>query len=178
MVLGVFLNFIHAQLNPGWITVILYPICLRVPWYQPGGVKKLRKGSFTVKHKVRQFAYCKCRYFQFPWACFGAVGGYCSTQRKQTQTLGAAANNSSNFHIPIDAQCQSNEANVNNDHYPMNQRETSCSSQPLPLLPCICNHVLTLTLLLSAWSQDFHFQTGFICGRPDRPAEVGTAGPE
>lgn len=57
-------------------------------------------------------------------------------------------------------------------------------AQPLPLLPRICNCVLTRTLSVSAWSQDYaatgehRFQTGIVCTRPDRPAEVGTAGPE
>lgn len=57
-------------------------------------------------------------------------------------------------------------------------------AQPLPLLPRICNHVLTRTLSVSAWSQDYaatgehHFQTGIVCTRPDRPAEEVMAGSE
>lgn len=143
MVWGVFLSSIKGLLRLGSKTqdglrLFFIPFALEVPLCQPGGVKKLRKCSFTVKHKEQiatQFAYCKCWYFLFTSACFGLVGG-CTRPRENRQTLGARANNGSTY-ISIDAWCWSNEANVNNEH----QRETSCSSPaitsaPSHLQPC------------------------------------------
>lgn len=110
------------------------------------------------------------------------MGGYYSTQRKHMQTLGAAANNSSTLTFPLMLGVSAMRQIWIMNAIQWTSERPVAPAQPLPLLPPICNHVLTRTLSVSAhgaaWSQDYaasgehHFQTGIVCTCPDRP-EVG-----